>query len=188
MAKDWRLAVCTKWRPLVTVLLIIGLSFIAIAIGFLVEVVGPDIWDKARSLAIGMSEEELTKIMGTRFYTETVNTSQIADRSSWATQDYGRFRLAYERVIEYTFYEKRSFGSQAVGWVGGIYLDEARQKIVFLQPRMGWDDLILAGRYEALFLLTIFIALPWIALRLWCHRQERKCRAVEEDPKRSIDA
>ena len=186
MAENWRLAVCTRRRALVTVLLIIGLFFIASAIEWLIEVTGPDIWDKKRTLAVGMSQEELTKIMGTRFYTRTVDTSQIV-ANSFDMQDYARFRHAYARVVEFTFYEKRGFGNTAVSWVDGIYLDEARQKIVFLQLGGGFDDLIPAGRYEGLLMLAIFVALPWIGLRLWCHTQRKRYRLAAENPPRIGD-
>jgi hypothetical protein len=165
---------------LVTILLVIGFISTGIVIAFLVDVFSPDVYDKAESLAIGMTEQELIEIMGTRFYAETVNTSQIVNRSSHTTQDYDRLVNGQERVFEYTFYEKRSFGSQAVRFVGGIYLDDARHRIVFLQPRIGWADLIPAGRYEALLLLAISIALPWISLRLWCRRQIEKRRRKAE--------
>jgi hypothetical protein len=39
MAKDWRRAVCTRWRPLATIVLIIGFF---IVIPFLVDMISPD--------------------------------------------------------------------------------------------------------------------------------------------------
>lgn len=164
---------------MVTALLIIGLFSIAALTGFLVELIGPDIWDKAGSLAIGMSEQELVKIMGTRFLTRTVDAKQIMQKFPSDEQDRQRLITANERVIEYTFFEKRKFGSQAVSWVGGIYLDESRQRIVFLQTMSGFDDLIPAARYEALLLLAGCIAFP-LTLSLWCHRQQKKLGSVEE--------
>ncbi len=182
MAKDWRLALCARWRPLATLLLMAGLFFCSIALIRLLEKIGPDrantLYERAKTLAVGMSEQEMIKIMGKRFHKETVNADQLVNIYPNTAEEFESVRRTHSRVVEYTFGEKRAFGSTHILLVGGIYLDEGNQKIVLLQPRpAGWLDQIIAGEYERLLLLLSSIALPLIGMRLWCKRQRSKKRS-----------
>jgi hypothetical protein len=180
MAKNWRLAVCTRWRPLVTILLIIAFFFSAgFIITILVHVIRPDIFEKAKSLTVGMSEQEMIQIMGSRFHTETVNTLQIRSRIPGPPQGFKDVVDAHERVIEYKF-EERPFGSTGGLMVGGIYIDEGSRKIVLLQPDimiLCFDDAL----YEPFLFLAACIVLPWLGLRLWCKRSMKKLYARDRE-------
>ncbi len=181
MAKNWRLALCTGWRPLATLLLMAGLFFGSVALIRLLEKIGPDraktLYERAKTLAVGMSEQDMIKIMGRRFSKERVSTDQLVNRYPDTTQEFERVRRTYSQVIEYTFGEKRPFASRVILLVSGVYLDEGGQEIVLLEPKPGWLDFVLAGEHEALLLLLSCIALPLIGMRLWCKRQRSKKRS-----------
>lgn len=172
MTKDWRLAVCTRWRPLATLILIIGFFFVGIGITFLVDVISPDIYDKAKSLAIGMTEQQLIEIMGSPAHTESVTTLQVVSRLPGFPQDFKDIVDAHERVIEYR-YDERKFGSTGSLVIGGIYLDEERHTIVLLQPHI-IEILDGFGIYEPFLLLVACSTLPLLGLWLWCKRSMKK--------------
>lgn len=182
MAKNWRLVLCTRWRPLATLILMAGLFLGSIAFIWLLEKIGPGSantpYKKAKALAVGMSEQDMIKIMGKRFSKETVNTDQLVNMYPDTTQEFENVRRNHARVIEYTFGEKRAFGSTGILMVSGIFLDEGDQKIVLLQPRPAMLDLIIAGEDERLLLLVSCIVLPLIGLSLWCKRQRAIRRAT----------
>jgi len=178
MTKDWRLAVCTRWRPLATLLLIIGFFLVAIGTTFLVDMIRPDIYDRANSLAIGMTEQQLIEIMGSPAHTESVTTLQVVSRLPGFPQDFKDIVDAHERVIAYT-YDESKFGSTGSLVIGGIYLDEEHHTIVLLQPHIiGILDGLVP--YELFLLLVACIIFPLLGLWLWCKKQRQSRRAVSE--------
>lgn len=156
----------------------VGLFFVSIAFIWLLEKIGPDSantpYKRAKALYVGMSEQEMLKIMGKRFYKETVNTDRLLNWYPEHPEEFESVKRTFSRVIEYTFGEKRTFGRTGILLVSGIYLDEKDQRIVLLQPKPGMLDQIPAGTYEVLLLLLSCVVLPLIGLSLWCKRQRAR--------------
>jgi hypothetical protein len=177
MLQNWQNGICTRYRPLVTVLMTVILFSGLIGFGFLLQKCGNNLSDspyqKAKLLSVNMTEPELIKIMGKPLFTRIVGTDKLIAILPGAAEVVKRVKLKYARVIEYTFAKKRGFGETGVPYVSGIYLDEKEKKIVLLQPLPGLFDGITAGHIEAFLLIATFIAVPWIGLRLWCKRRQR---------------
>jgi hypothetical protein len=129
--------------------------------------------EKSGELSLGMTEEELTKIMGKPRYIRTVRADEIDSPFPDARKSVEEAIRKYGQVVEYAF-GKRMFGWTGEESVGGIYLDKEHGRIILLRVQSWWFDQALAGEYEKYAVLAFCIAVSWIGLHLWCKRLRKR--------------
>lgn len=159
MSDDWVPAICTRYRVLVA-LGLIGLIWAASALLIFYR---EDRWlSRFDSLKVGMTRAELVKAVGEPPQMTPMNTppEMVATKID-------------ESVIGYA-YELTTFGSRSSWYIGGIYLDDKEQKIVFLHIVRGiwersdyfWPSLTVLAGYGALGVLLFLGLTRWCAKRL----------------------
>lgn len=180
MAKDWRTAICTRYR-LGIELLLASMLFV----GFTLAMVVIDNYPanrlsrKAELLPVGMTEQELVRIMGTPLSRRNLSPDAMDGILTGAKGDSGHLGGKYKQLVEYSFISKRLLQSRLeTTEVRGIYLDQEQDKIVLVQPRLVWTTHIRLGELwfdpELLVLLLLLgasIVLTLISVRTWCKRK-----------------
>ncbi len=180
MAMNRRLAVCTRWRPLLgtllTIGLFIGLSILITFVQDLGKIPYSSLSERAYKLQVGMSEQELVKIMGKPAYMRAISSGEETSLFPWEEEGIRDVLQEYGQVVEYC-YGKRKFGWTAVPSIEGIYLDRDHRKIIYLRVKsMHWDLIPTQAYIESLLLLAVCIVLSWVGVRRWCKRQRERRR------------
>lgn len=180
MDKDWRLAVCTRWRPLISLLIAI---FAVFAFSIITSLIDKHLLNelnrKRDALEIGMTKEELFNIMGEPVFSNTRNVADLR-RFGFPSEDIpDEIRKQHRCLVEYAFISKKMPWSKSAYFISGIYLDEDRKVIVMLDTAyMGWMDFFgIQQDLQSLALigvLAIVVVSPIVIYRLWCKKKLEK--------------
>jgi len=168
--KDWRTAVCTRWRPLTVILLvIIGWNSLGSILAWLDRLPVQSLEKKERTLAVGMTEAELLKIMG-----PPASKKYEVDRKSLNMDEADSMK-----VVEYT-YSARNIFLDSWRTIDGIFVDESIGKIILIRHSLHLGMAIgdPPSDLVSLFFLALFslmAALIWLFFKFWCENY------IEED-------
>lgn len=186
MAKGWRISICTRYRPLVVLVLVMAAWALLVILGHAIQRNQRETWDaKLASVRAGTTRDRLVEILGEPQRTERIGS----DKGQWLREpnpeESERIKNEHEELVAY-FYEKSFFGMLgSLRYV--IYLDGNEERTLF-KPYLGFfggtrprAELL----YKSGFLLSLAIlAVPvWFFFRRWCTRRMRKT-AFEPGPDR----
>ncbi len=168
MAKNWRLAVCTRWRPLVGSLLVCLSILCTAVIGYFVYTTVDDyptrrLERRIHTVKVGMSVAELESILGPPdSKTERVN------RESPNLGEGGS-----NKIVEYWYSAESRFGESQTQYKG-IFVDENTGKVASIHlSRGGWLSLDSTFWSEwvgliAIGLMVLVVLIVLLFFRRWC--------------------
>lgn len=178
MAKDWRISICTRYRPVAVLVLIIAVwvsSILALAtIGRAIYHHQRKVWDaKLASIKVGTTTNELIRTLGKPRWTERVKSDQIQWVRGTGLEGLERVKAVHPELVIY-HYEKTFFGM--MGSEGyRVYLDETEERTVF-RPGQLIEFWVLEGA-SAMFIFILSLGalafLVWLCFRFWCARRLR---------------
>ncbi len=184
MGKDWRLAVCTRWRPLVGAILVcLSLLCTGIVVYFAYTTVDeyPErrLESRIQKIKVGISITELEGILGPP---DAKNDN--VDRESLSLVEGGS-----DKIVEYCYSAESRSGEHWVEYKG-VFVDENTGRIVALRFSRGWSLMLDStvwgewGFYLAIGLMILVALLVMLFFRTWC----RSVTDADEDSGRSNDA
>lgn len=169
MSKDWRLAVCTRWRPLVGGLLLCLIVLVTGVIEYTVytavdEYPARRLERRIHQVKVGMSVAELESTLGP--------PDSKADRVERESPDHGK--VIPDKIVEYR-YSAESRTGEAIIQYKGIFVDENTDKIASIQlSRDGvlhTLDSTFWGEVAFLFgigLMVLVVLIVMLFFRRWC--------------------
>lgn len=178
MPKNWRGPVCTRWRPLVYLIIgfFVTLSFFVITVLIDKHLLN-ELNRKGDRLEMGMTKEELIEIMGEPAFTHTINVADLK-QVGFPPQDVpDEVRKEHRHLVEYGFITKRMPWSRSVHFISGIYLDEGHKTIVMLEEGYDVGVMDFYGIQQALQrlicigILAVAIVIAIVMFRLWCKKK-----------------
>jgi hypothetical protein len=168
MAKNWRLAVCTRWRPLVSLLLAcLSLLGTGVVVFFVYTTV--DEYPERRTerrihrVGVGMSVAELESILGP--------PDSKTDGVNRKSPNFGEG--GSNRIVEYGYSAESRFGGSQTQYKG-IFVDESTGKVASIHlSRDGWLMLDSTFWSEwagliAMGLIILVIVIVMLLFRGWC--------------------
>jgi hypothetical protein len=174
MAKDWRISVCTRYRP-VTILALVIIVFISfMMIGKAVNRQQRKIWNsKLNEVKVDMARSRLIEILGEPQRTGRTGTDKLQWVPYTSSEELGRIKREHKELVAY-FYDIKIFGSHPAGFQ--VYLDENEEKTLsrpFTQFSF-WEGR--PSKLEYIFFLSLLIGtvVVWLCFRSWCKKQMRK--------------
>ncbi len=177
MAKDYQLAVCTRRRVVASILIAI-FSFITLNVaGILVDDYYLKRLENERSLLkVGMTEQELLRIMGQPALYDTKVVAELTPRGFPPQSIPDEIREHHKRLVEYHFASKRILWSSSVYILGGVFLDENRKAIVLLtDPGFGILELYVSitDMLVSIMVMIIVVTVPVAGFLYWCKKRMR---------------
>jgi hypothetical protein len=168
MAKNWRLAVCTRWKPLVSLLLVcLGLLGTGVVVFFVGTTVDeyPErrLERRIQRVKVGMSVAELESILGP--------PDSKTDGVNRKSPNFGEG--GSNRIVEYGYSAESRFGESQTQYKG-IFVDESTGKVALIHlSRDGWSmlDSTFWGEWAGLIALGLIILVVLIVMLLfrgWC--------------------
>ncbi len=172
---DRRISVCNRYRPFVTMLMIItvllgyGLTTVALIRH---EFSGTD--RRIELLSVGMSESELVRVMGKPKRVVVIPPERVDMSDAVSKALIRKCKEAHLGLIEYEYVSRSTPGFISLGLDRYIILDQKKERVVDLGPLgveyyprdFDWADLLVPAA------LAACIALPWIGLKFWCKRRQ----------------
>lgn len=167
MPQDWRLDVCTRWRPLATILLVcLSLVVASIVIfsvyNFVDEYPIRRFERRIHRVKVGMSIAEVENILG-----PPDSKADKVERENPDLDEGGS-----DKIVEYR-YSARSWLDDSLWPFGSVFVDENTGRIASVHLSMGWGiigDGILS-EWAFLIALGLIISVTLIVLllfRRWC--------------------
>lgn len=168
LANNWRLAVCTRWRPLVSTLLVCGsvlsTGYIACVVYTKVDEYPAQRLEKdVHRVKVGMSIAELEKILGPpNSRTERVKSGSLDAAAAGP-----------ERIYEYGYSADYRF-SDIWSEYGGIFVDEDSGRVVSFHltwNTLGWLDSSFVSEWLfllAIGLIVLVVLIVMLFFRRWC--------------------
>jgi hypothetical protein len=177
MAQNWRLAVCTKRRAPISILIAI-ISYVSLlAIASLIEEYHLRRLEHGRNLLkVGMTEKELIDIMGQPAIRHLKTVAELTPRGFPGRPLPDEIREHHTRLVEYFFSGKRILWSRSAFVQGGVFLDEDRKAIVYLDyPVRGILEFKIRTRerWIWIFCLVAAVMMPVVGFWLWCSKKLR---------------
>lgn len=177
MAEDWQQAICARRRAPVSILIAV-ISFISLlAIASLIEEYRTKRLEHSRSLLkVGMTEKELIHILGQPAMRHLWTVADLMPRGFPGQPLPEEIREHHTRLVEYFFSGKRMLGSRSVLIQGGVFLDEDRKAIVYLDyPVLGILEFKVRTReiWASILCLVIAVMIPVVGFWLWCSKKLR---------------
>lgn len=177
MAQDWRLAVCTRWRPLATLILVcLSLLFTGIVIFSIYYIVDQyptrGLERRIHKVKVGMSVAELESILGP----PDSRTDKVKKEN--LDLDEG----SSDKIVEYR-YSTRSWPDDTfTPTIGGVFVDENTGKVVSIHLSRGWSVISdgFWSEWGVLFAVGLMILVALIVMlcfKRWC----QSVTDVEED-------
>jgi hypothetical protein len=174
MAKDWRISICTRFRPLTAVVLVIVVFLSFMTMGKAVNRQQRRTWNaKLNLVKVGMTRSRLIEILGKPQSTARMGTDKLPWMPYTSPDETERIKREHKELVAY-FYDIGFLGSHPAGFE--IYLDENEEKTVskpFMQLSF-WDGPPSKVEYIFVFSLLICPVVVWLCFRSWCKKQVRK--------------
>jgi hypothetical protein len=175
MTRDWQSVVCTTRRLQVSVLIaLVSLVFIFLVLFWIEDLHFNELERKRESLKVGMTEQQLSQIMGKPAFSQMRDLEEVASFGFPPQGVPEEIKKHHKRFLEYGFITKRVPWSQAAMFVGGVYLDEDGKGIVWLGSTttgvMDFFDMTIAKQLALLACFVIAVAIPLVGFRLWCKK------------------
>jgi hypothetical protein len=167
VAKDWRLAVCTRWRPLVSLLLVcLSLLCTGVIIYFVYTAVDEyptrRLEKRIQRVKVGMSVAELESILG-----PPDSKPDKVDRESLNLGE-----GASDRIVEYRY---SAVNQSGVYWTEHkVLVDENKDRIVSIRLSDNWGIVIgptAWGEWAfliAIGLMILVVLIVMLFFRAWC--------------------
>jgi hypothetical protein len=168
MAKDWRLAVCTRWRPLATIILVC-LSLLSVATfadSVFTKVDEYPIRQLAKRIErikVGMTIAELESILG-----PPDSTTDEVDRESLNLGEGGS-----SKIVEYRYSAWNRLRDARTEY-DGVFVDKDTNRIVSIHLSRGWWSAVAFAFWEEWALLIagglmilVVLVVP-LLFRAWC--------------------
>ena len=180
MVKNWKIPVCTRYRPFVMsilVILVCGLSFFSfVTIGYVIDRRQAGRWHtKVAQIKPGMTKSELIRILGEPQWREKTASAQGLWRRDATPREEEEFTTKRKEIVAY-YYDK-SFFSRSDAFRYVVYLDENEGKALF-EPQLESFDFE-PGRYHCIlfFPLIGLAVLVWLSIRSWCRKKLRESQS-----------
>ena len=165
---DWRLAICTRWRPLVTLLLVcLSLLCTGVVVFFVYTTVDEyptrRLERRIHRVKVGMSVAELESILG-----PPDSKTDKVDRENLNLGEGGS-----DKIVEYR-YSAVSWLDEAFTQYGGIFVDENAGRVASINlSKNGWIMFGFGywGEWAQLFALGLMILVVLIVIlffKAWC--------------------
>jgi len=168
MPKGWQIKACGRYRPLfglfVCLLLMLATIIIMGLVGDTSKAIRTWAYDKRiKSLAAGMEERDLIRIMG---YPES-KVIRKREEIAWLPEDP---TTKNKRYIVYS-YSLGSFFSHDLLRNNDIYIDEETKRIVWVRSRLEMWVFQVGALKLLILILLIEPALCWLGVRWWCRKE-----------------
>jgi len=169
LAKDWRLAICTRWRPLVSLILVcLSLLSTVVASSFVYTTLDEypmrRLERRIHKVKLGMTVAELESILGL----PNSRTDKV-DRKNLNLGEGG----GTDKIVEYAYSAVSRYGESWTEYKG-ILVDENMGKVVSIRLSNSWGMMIDSTFWSeysflvAIGLMILVVLVVMLLFRKWC--------------------
>jgi hypothetical protein len=171
MAKDWRISICTRYRPLTVLSIVIVVCAASIlSLTAIQRSQKKSMIAKFERIPAGTAKARLIELLGIPQRKEEFRPSHNEFKFGAWNEELERAKSEHPFLVEY-IYDKTFFGDTSPDSFS-VYLDENEQETVAKPIPNYWFWVPMTHPNTVVFLFWGVLApLVWLCFRAWCSRQ-----------------
>lgn len=177
MSRDWRIMICTRYRPLAIVVIVIVVWALSITSLMTIGLVQERSWDlRLARVTVGTTRSRLIEILGQPQGTERIKSNEIQWMRGLGFEELEKTKREHPELVKY-FYYKTFFGMNGPVEYS-VYLDENEERTVTAPNMLPFWVGLGNPLMVAVLLSLVFLAfIVWLCFRAWCIRNMRSPRS-----------